>query len=150
MYFFFFTSSNSLNITLNSPFLYDLKHNVYLSKIVCGTLHFRFCFAFIGAFIFVQQKAWTRLFWNIGTFKIKIIEQPHAVLSPDVWFLSCEKKFKNSMGSTWLGGPQKLWPGDELFKLSETKFWVCQFFSKNFIINIKYLTFLTLLTYLVL
>ena len=35
--------------------------------------------------------------------KIKIIEKPHTVLLPDVWFLSCNKKFGNSMISGWVG-----------------------------------------------
>ena len=41
-------------------------------------------------------------------FKIKIIEKPHTVLLPDIWFLSCNKKFENSMISAWVKAPQKL------------------------------------------
>ena len=33
----------------------------------------------------------------IISFKIKIIEKPHTVLLSDLWFLSCNKKFENSV-----------------------------------------------------
>ena len=46
----------STNYTL-IRFLYDLKRKVCLSKIMCGIFHFRFCFAFIKVYIFVQQNA---------------------------------------------------------------------------------------------
>ena len=35
------------SFTFNSQFLYELKHMVYLSKIVCGIFHFRFLLIFI-------------------------------------------------------------------------------------------------------
>ena len=38
-------------------FLYELKHKVRLSKIVCGILHFRFRFVLIKVCIFAQQNA---------------------------------------------------------------------------------------------
>ena len=41
----------------NLPFLYELKHNVRFCKRLCGIFHFRFRFAFIKGYIFVQQKA---------------------------------------------------------------------------------------------
>ena len=47
--------------------------------------------------------------------KIKIIEKWHTVLFPGLWFLSCNKKFEN-------------WPGDEIFVLLISKFWVFYFF----------------------
>ena len=47
------------SFTLNLRFLYELKHKVCLSKTVCGIFHFRFSFAFIKVYIFVQQNAWT-------------------------------------------------------------------------------------------
>ena len=43
----------------NLRFLYELKHNVDLSKTECGIFHFRFRFVFIKVYIFVQQNAWT-------------------------------------------------------------------------------------------
>ena len=41
-----------------------------------------------------QQNAWTLWLLNvIISFKIKVIEKPHTVLLPNVWFLSCSTKF---------------------------------------------------------
>ena len=97
------------SFTFNLRFWYELKHKARLSETVCGIFHFRFRFVFIKVYIFVQQSAWTLWLSNFITpFKIKIIEKPHIVLLPDVWFLSCNKKFFNSMISTWVGAPQKL------------------------------------------
>ena len=39
---------------------------------------------------------------------MKIIEKPHTDLLPDLWLLSYNKKFENSVISTWVGVPQKL------------------------------------------
>ena len=47
------------SFTFNLRFLYELKHKVSLSKTVCGIFHFRIHFAFIKAYNFVQQNAWT-------------------------------------------------------------------------------------------
>ena len=47
------------SFTFNLRFLFELKHKVRLSKTVCGIFHFRFRFAFIRVYIFVQQNAWT-------------------------------------------------------------------------------------------
>ena len=47
------------SFTVNLRFLHDLKHKVRLSKTECEIFHFRFCFVFIKAYIFVQQNAWT-------------------------------------------------------------------------------------------
>ena len=40
----------------NLQFLYELKEKVCLSKTLCGISHFRFRFAFIKDYIFVQQN----------------------------------------------------------------------------------------------
>ena len=48
---------NYHGFTFNLRFLYELKHKVRLSKTVRGIFHFRFCFVFIKAYIFVQQNA---------------------------------------------------------------------------------------------
>ena len=53
---FSFASSNSK--TFNLRFLYELKRKVRLSKMVCGIFHFRFRFAFIKVYIFIQQNSW--------------------------------------------------------------------------------------------
>ena len=47
------------NFTFNLRFLYELKHKVSLSKIVCRIFYFRFRFVFIKIYVFVQQNAWT-------------------------------------------------------------------------------------------
>ena len=41
------------SFTFNLRFLYELKHNVRLSKGVCEIFHFRFRFVFIKVYIFV-------------------------------------------------------------------------------------------------
>ena len=222
----FFLSRAAIHhsFTFNSQFLYQLKHKVHLSKIVCGIFHFWFWLVFIKVYIFVQQKECVRLRkwyqyifsislksgayyitgqwgefiqkcylmlsytvlvvfqheicvfmifisffdevshsrnristnqkyelvvsncqWNcmksIGSLTLKRdnsiqnknIEKPHTVLLPDLWFLSCNKKFENSMISAWAGAP-KNWPGDEFSKLRKSKFWVRHSFS---IVNFK-------------
>ena len=80
----------------------SLKHCV-------KTFHFRFRLVLIKTYIFVQFKAWTLSLWNVKIpFKIKVTEKLPTVLLPDLWFLSCNKNFENSMISVWVGAPQKL------------------------------------------
>ena len=43
-----------------------------------------------------------------NSFQKKKIEKPHTVLLPDLWVLSCNKKFENSMISVQVGAPKKL------------------------------------------
>ena len=45
--------------TFNLRFLYELKHDVHLSKTVRGIFHFRFRLVFIEVYVFVQQNTWT-------------------------------------------------------------------------------------------
>ena len=47
------------SVNFNFLFLYELKHNVCLSKIVCWIFHFRFRFVFIKVYNFSQRNAWT-------------------------------------------------------------------------------------------
>ena len=56
--FFLSRAPTHHSFTFNLRFLYELKHKVRLSKIVCGIFHFRFRFVFIKVYIFVQQNAW--------------------------------------------------------------------------------------------
>ena len=44
------------SFAFNSRFLYELKHRVHLSKSVCEIFHFRFRFAFIKVYIFLNKK----------------------------------------------------------------------------------------------
>ena len=83
--------------------------------------------SFLLKFIFLFNKM-HGLKNVIIPFKIKVIEKLHTVLLPDLWFLSCNKKFENSMISAWVKAPQKL-SGDEFFNLRKPKFWECKFFS---------------------
>ena len=102
------------SFTFNSQFLYVLRHMAHLSKPACGILFFRFCLISVKLYIFVQQKPWTLWLQNvIISFKIKIIEKSHEVLLPDLWFLSCTKKFENSRISAWVA--QKLTWSTSLF-----------------------------------
>ena len=107
---FSFASSNSHSFIFNLWFSYELKRKVRLwfSSYV-GFSIFRFVLFFFKAYVFVQQNAWTLWLENVTTpSKIKIIEKPHTVLLPGVWFLSCNKKFENSRTSACIGAPQKL------------------------------------------
>ena len=54
-----FFLSRAPTFTVNLRFLYELKHEVRLSKTMCEIFHFRFRFVFIKVYIFVQQNAWT-------------------------------------------------------------------------------------------
>ena len=45
--------------TFSLGLLYELKHKVHFSKTVLGIFHFRFHFAFIKVYIFVQQNTYT-------------------------------------------------------------------------------------------
>ena len=47
------------SFTFNLRFLYELKHKVRLSKLLCGIFHFRFRFVFIKVNMLVDQNAWT-------------------------------------------------------------------------------------------
>ena len=87
-----------------------MKHKVFLSRTVCRIFCFRFCFIFIKVYIFVQQNAWTVCLTlkHHNSFQIKIIEKPHTVLLPGLWFLSYNKKFWNPIISVWARAPQKL------------------------------------------
>ena len=105
---YFFELQTHHSFTINLRFLYELKDKV-LSKTVYGIFHFGFRFVFVKVYIFVELKVLTLWLYNfLIPFKIKIIEKPHTVLLPQLWFLSCNKKFWNSMISAWVGAPQKL------------------------------------------
>ena len=57
--FFLSRAPTHKSLPFNLRFLYELKHNVRLSKTVSGIFHFCFLFVFIEVYIFVQQNAWT-------------------------------------------------------------------------------------------
>ena len=83
--FFLLRAPAHHSFTLNLRVLYELEYKVRLSKTLCGIFHFQFRFVFIK--VFFQQNAWIFWLWNVLIpLKIKIIEKPHAVLLPDLWF----------------------------------------------------------------
>ena len=53
--FFLSRAPTHHNFTFNLRFLYELKHKARHSKTVGGIFHFRFRFAFITNYIFLQQ-----------------------------------------------------------------------------------------------
>ena len=57
---------------------------------------------FLLKFIFLSNKM-HGVFDFIIPFKIKMIKQPQIVLLAELWFLSCNKNFKSSVISAWVG-----------------------------------------------
>ena len=107
--YFFSRVPTHHNFTFNLKFLYNLKNSVQLSKTVCMIFYFWFRPIFMKGCIFVQLKEWTlSLSKVIIRLKIKITENPHTVLLPDLCFLNCNKKFENSMIITWVEALRKL------------------------------------------
>ena len=88
---------------------------------------FPFSISFCFYSVFVQPKPYTLWVQNIIPLKIKTVEETQTFLFPDLWFLSCGKKFRNLMMSMRVGAP-KNWPEEEFFKLRKSKFWERQFF----------------------
>ena len=91
-----FSIFNTVSLLLNFIFLFNKKHELFDFKTP----------------------------WFLS--KIKLIEKPHTVLLSNLWILSCNKNFENSVYLRELEFPQKI-PGDELFKI--LKFWVRHFCS---------------------
>ena len=126
MLFFFFCEPQLFSFTFKLRLLYELKCKVH--HLLCVGFSIFDCLVFIKIYIFVPQKAWTLWLWTvIITFKIKIIQNPHTLLLPDLWFLSWNKNiwYFNDICVSWRS-PET---GDELFTLRKLKFWVCQIFS---------------------
>ena len=58
-HFFLSQAPTHHSFTFYSQFLYDLEHNIHLSRSVWGIFHVRFRLVLIKVYIFVQQKPWT-------------------------------------------------------------------------------------------
>ena len=72
--FFLSRSPTHHSFTVNSRFLHELKHKVYLSKKVRGISHFRFRLVFIKVHIFFNKNHWLFEFKKVTIpLKIKII-----------------------------------------------------------------------------
>ena len=105
--FFLLRAPTHHTFTFNLRFLYELKHKFRLSKLYMGFPIFDFT-SLLLKFVFLFNKM--HGLFDLKTsvpFKIKIIEKLHTVLLPDLWFLSCKKKFWNSVTSAWVGALQK-------------------------------------------
>ena len=55
--FFLSQAPTHHSFTFSFAVLYEVKHKAHISQIVCGIFYFRFRFAFIKIYIFVQQNA---------------------------------------------------------------------------------------------
>ena len=102
--FFSFTRSNSF--TFNPQFLHELNHKVHLSKNMYGIFGFQFCLVLIKVCSTKSMECLTLKCHN--HFSNQSNRKATHSLLPDVWFLSCNKKFENSLASTWVGTPQML------------------------------------------
>ena len=101
-------------------FLCELKHKVRLSKGVCGVFHCWFYFVSVKIYFFAQQKMHSLIQNVISLFKILIKENPAGFYSQTSFFLSCYKKFQNSVISARAGAPQKL-TRRPIFKTSKSE-----------------------------
>ena len=122
MHSFFFREFRSF--TFNLHFLYELKHMVQFSKTMWRIFHFRFCLDFIKVCLFFYSLTLKRgnSFQNENSRKATHSFAPKLLifkLEKEVW------KF-NNISVSW---SSKNWPGDELFKLRKSKFWLHHFFS---------------------
>ena len=125
------------SFTFNWRFLYELKHNVRLSKTVCGIFHFRFRFFFIQVNIFCSTKCMYSLtLKRHNSFQNCNNKKTVTVLLPDLWFVRYNKQFQNSMTSEWVGVLEKLtwW---QIFYVSKIKVLKTSgFLFRNFKVNI--------------
>ena len=81
------------SFSFNSRFLCELKQKFHLSKILCVwdfPLLIPASVLLKSMFLFNRKHG----LWNIIiSFKIEIIEKSNMLLLPDLWFLSCNKRF---------------------------------------------------------
>ena len=91
--FFLLRAPTHHSVASNLRFLYELKHKVRLAKTMSRIFCFQFLFVFIEVYIFVQQNTSTLSLWSVVIPFKKIKKKSHAVLFPDLQFLSCNKKF---------------------------------------------------------
>ena len=101
--FFLLWAPTHHGFTFNLWFLCELKHKVCLSKTACGIFPFLIQFGFYWSLHFCLPKCKDSGLQNVvAPFKIKVIEKPHRVLLPDLWFLNCSRNFMNSTWSSTL------------------------------------------------
>ena len=109
-------------------FLYELKHNICLSKTVCGIFHFWFHFVFLKFMFLINKMDGLFDYFNVVIpFKIKIIEKTHTQFcSQNSDLYVATRSFKIQWCLHKLELPQN-WPGDKSFKILKSKFWEHQF-----------------------
>ena len=74
--FFLSRASTHDSFTFDLQFLHEMRHKVFLSKIVCEIFHFRFRFVLYESLYFSSTKWMESLtLKTITSFKIKIIER---------------------------------------------------------------------------
>ena len=115
---FSFVSSNSSQFYFCLWFLYELKHNVPLSKTVREIFHFQFCFVFNEVFIFVQQNARKVAATGLKPPTTQFVNK-HSVIWPkymDSLTLKCHNSFQNENNTK---DPHSFAPRHLIFKLRE-------------------------------
>ena len=117
---FFFHQLQFITVLLLICDSYMSWNTKFVSLKLCAEFSiFDSVLCFIIVYIFVQQHAWILWLYNIVIpIKIEIIKKPHTVLLPVLWFLSCNKKFYNSMKSAWVGGPESIFLRTTVFRNS--------------------------------
>ena len=139
MHYFFFRELQLITVLILICNFYSSLSTKFISLKLCVGFSIFYSVSFLLKFIFLFNKKHGLFdFKNvIIPFKMKTIANPHTVLLLNLWFLSCNKKFKNFMISVCELELPKNWPGDEFFKLRKLKFWVRHiFFNSIFYINI--------------
>ena len=110
MHYFFFRELQLITVSILIRNFYSSLSTKFISLKLCVEFSIFYSVSFLLKFIFLFNKKHGLFdFKNvIIPFKMKTIANPHTVLLLNLWFLSCNKKFKNFMISVWVGAPQKL------------------------------------------
>ena len=110
MHYFFFRELQLITVSILIRNFYSSLSTKFISLKLCVGFSIFYSVSFLLKFIFLFNKKHGLFdFKNvIIPFKMKTIAHPHTVFLLNLWFLSCNKKFKNFMISVWVGAPQKL------------------------------------------
>ena len=108
MHSFFFCGLQLITVLLLIRNSYTNWSTMFVSLKLCVGFSISYPVSSLLKFIFLSRKSTDLLTLKPHyTFQNKI-EKLRTVWFPDIWFLSCNKKFENSMISAWVGAPQKL------------------------------------------
>ena len=129
MYSFFFREPQLTTVLhLIYNFYTSLDKRFISLKLGVGIFIFNYV-SFLLQFTFFSNKSMNYLtLKRQNSFQNNNNRKATHSFPPDLWFLRCNKKFKNSMISAWDRALQN-WHGDEFFKLQTSTFPVCHFFS---------------------